>query len=729
MKMKTNNKNTKTTKTKNTKTTKTNNTKTNNKLKGGYKWSCKKDKCKIKSYLTLSKTIINYKHLYDKIFLFLQTIDDKIYKYTSIEEINISNYKDYTTLNCNKCLYYYKNNPDVPLPNLLKLLLSLKLTLCTDYIYDKLNYIALFLPLLDNFVNTKSNYFRELYFTLKEKKNITFKNLDYLLVICINIINTLTKLTFVEGKITFITLINNILQIFKELKNNVTLTELLLKKLNIDILLINKLLNLFNININDNDINTFFNIDKFKEIIGDEIFEQLNLLLEDYNKVMKNVPLIEIQNYLQEKIKIFLEEYNFIDFGILPKLFNLNLEQNSYSGGSSGGSSGGGKYQKFENEEPNTQEPNTQPTKNSQKTNTKDTSSDKLKHVFNPDNSVTWSTFRQHLDPTTECIFDFINNNDYIVINHIFASISISSKFSDDKNIKKIIDNFNTYIYIPLYGKNCLNIYDLQNDNNNKSALISKKPTKSFISKIKGSIRLKGTIKIKDVLSIEKGIGLDDICIGLNKEYNVSEASLTTFDTFIGKILTLNLRLTQTFFHDMIKNKLLLFFLNYIMKNNVDTYFILQINLFHLNLEKNLNEIKTIFKTKNSYKSINSHISTLIDTTFKNLQDYELIKNYFLFYYEQFMKWLNEFIENYKGDIAKIPFVSYMIKFDSLLITEHKFTESILIQCFQYKMPMSSEFIELFLQIQIVNGNDGFNYVQYKGNKNYIENYSQTNNL
>lgn len=725
-------------------------------LKGGYKWTCIKDKCSlfnIKQYSNIAHKIVKYQDIYNYISLFLKNIDNKIEfeldKYTNTYHITFRNYNK--ILNTKKCLYYYKNNPNIPLPNLLKLLLSIKLTVFTDYIYNKLNYIIMFLPLLDNFITIKNDYFKNLYFTLKEKKNITFQNIDNLLVIVINIINNFIKKN--EGtnegndvnNINFITFINNILQLFKEINRNAKLNKSLLKKLNINIFVINNILKFIDINIDINididiDISKILTIDKIKKFVGKEIFDQLNLFLEDYNNVMNNVmnnvEIIDIQSYISKKIEIFLEEYNFIDFGILPELFNIKLHHNYTNTNNTvvgGGFSLSNLFTRFKNKKKYskfTEEPELELEPESETETETETEPDILQDVFESNEFITWENFRKNLDPNTEIIFDVINNNSnkYSILNHILCSISISNNFSDDKNIRYIINNFNTYIYNPLYGKNCFNIDDLKNEseNNTTQLIANNSKIKSFTSKkLNKTKRVKGPIRFKHIFKIEKGIGLDNICKDLNQEYRLSIGALNKFDTFIGKVLTLNLKLTKKFFHTKIKNKLLLLFLNYIMKNNIDNYFKLYLDEFITNFNKD----KFLLNIKPNYNYIKSYKPITINKKIKGITEDELLKNYFSLYYDKLMNLLHKFIKKYKGDINNINLASDILNFHKNLLLEDKLNEDIFIEFFKYTSPISSQFIEEFFNIQIVNGNDGFNYVQYNNNKDYLEKYIQNNTL
>ena len=792
--------------------------KINKKLRGGHIWTCKpqtgneEEKCvltQLQQYsnntLTMDSDIIDYKDMYNNISKFFTSIASegiKIYKYTTdIEKISSSINMEYYE-NCKRCLNYYKKNPSTPIPNVLKLLLSIKLTICTDYIYNKLNYITMFLPLLDNFTNGQK--FKDLYFKLKEKKNITFVDIDKLLVIVINIINYFLNPYDTSSSLTFIKLINYILQLFKEILSGVTLTELLLNKFNIDTSLITKLLefikkvkpNIQNIvgsikiaksnpfatdiksstnsfatdiksstnpfannmekptqtnpfaNVMKTDIkigkpfdinshiNELLNIENIKKFIGQEIFNQLTLFLKDYNDVMKDdktKDIIDIQSYIKKKIEKILEEYKFIDFGILPELFKIKSPHNNYNSKISVG--GAGKYMKFPTNN------NSQPTTTSKNSNSTTTSKNILKDVFGENNSITWSNFRKTLDSDSEIIFDVINNvgnnvgNKYSILNSILFSISISDEFNNDENMKTIFENFNTYMYNPLYGKECVNdASQIENQNNNNIQLLpqNKKTTKKNFSKntFNGSKSIKGPIKIKHILKFLNGIGLNGICEGLITKSDIT-TTLGKFNTFFGNILSLNLIVTPEFTHDKIKKTLLLLFLNYIMKNNIDNFFKLQITEFgHLKNKDNIlkntkyNNIKDEDKNKDKELIIiDKNITQFINNKFSE----EKLKKYFTLYYIKLMKLLSTIIEENKGEIHTLD--SNISEFFSIFLPNHQLNKDTFIKFFKYTAPVSSQFIEIFFSIKIVSGNDGFNYVQYDGNEVFLQAYIQNKKL
>ena len=716
---------------------------------------------------TLHKLYENYKNKYNDISLFLKDIDKK---YINIKNIINKPYKYSENiekkLKCLKCLNYYKLNQNEPLLNIHKLLLSVKLSFSVDYMNNNFNNIVIFLPLLDNFCNDDTNkdnsskYFENLYYKLIETKNITFKDIDNLLLILIYIINIVIEEDNDNDndktKLNIITFINNSLQIFKEINKHIATTDtfdIFLKKLKINQFIFDKLINLFHIDkyLKFQDIKL-----KINNFLGTEIISQLTLLIKDYDYIMKNdTSTINIQLYLKKKINNFLLEFNFIDFGIIPELFNLNsttlsstsksrhtspsrhitsrptpsIRLNSYST-----VGGGGFFSKLF-------------TKNKyQKLN----SHNIMKDLFNINNDIKWSNFKYNLDDNDETLFDVINNNnnDYIILNNILSSLSISSNFSNDSNINKIIDYYNNFIYKSLYGKTCFKVDKLQNNTHQRTAFLPeeyKNTRKSRISKLFSKTKsFKPSTKhikpytskqtnidtsSKIFFSVEKDIGLNDICTGLNEELTVSSKSLEKFDVFFGKLFNLTLNST-TLFKDTIKKQILLLFLNYIIKNNIDNYVKLQIdNAISIDISKNNNILmKQINYDRDRDLQHNEDdeefkiMFKFIKDTFKD-KDNKIIKNYFLFYYHKFksiIKYLVENEHNSKLDDTK-KFI--ILKFNKDLLPEHKINESIFLEFFKYNIPISSKIIEDFINFKILNGNDGFNYIKYYCNDSYINAY------
>jgi hypothetical protein len=644
-----------------------------------------------------------------------------------------------TEKQCNACLEYYKQNPITPMLNLHKLLLSIKLTFCLDYVYTKLDYIIMFLPLLDSFVkhdnDTKNTHtFTDLYTTLKSKSSLTFLDIDYLIVLLLNILK-LENNTLQKSIVTIITFINTILQLFRDIvksKNPLNLKSLLLSLKNDSLRsyiesYFESYIEIYNekhkmMSKNTITIDTIITIETVKEILGEDIFKQLTLLIEDYNRYFKHDEPIDIQNYLKAKIADVTNQISFIDFGILPKLLNINQET-SISGGARNsimrriGSSirssfTSKKYAKLKEEE----------------------------ITISSDN---WNTLKSTLN-TKDTIYDVIANekNEYKILHHILGSISIKiSNTNDTDDINKIIKYFNDYIYTPYYGKLCYSVDKTQyHNNNNESPLISNttrstKLTKSIKSHTTKSIKTNLTTKVIR----KQNIGLDEICSSLNQELEFTSNALQTFDHFIGKLVTLNFKYISTSdkAKQLIKKQILLLFIKFIMQNNIGHYIKLQINDFIDKISKD-KEFLTEFEshyTKNLKflsnldkqldKNLDKEILEFINKAFSKIDAIYKSKviNYFTFYYNLLFHLVNDFVNNKD---AIIDTYSINPSYNRYLLNEHKLDKTIFIYLFRYTIPISSNFIEEFINFKVINSKDGFNYIQYNNNKISNEKYIQS---
>ena len=639
---------------------------------------------------------------------------------------------------CNACLEYYKKNPDEPLLNLHKVLLSTKLTICIDYVYTNLDYIIMFLPLLDNFVkhdndSKNTHTFTDLYTTLKSKSSLTFLDIDYLIVLLIHILK-LENNILQKSIVSIITFINTILQLFRELlksKNSLNLKSILLSIKNDSLRSYTesyfesyiKSYNEKNKMMSENTItnNTILTIDSIKEILGEDIFNQLKLLIEDYNKYFKYDEPVDIQNYLKAKIADFTNQISFIDFGILPKLLNINQEnqETSISGGSRSsivskiGRIGSSIRSSF--------------------TRTKYA---ELKEENVTISSDTWNTLKSTLH-NKHTIYDVIVNekNEYKILHHILGSISIKiSNTNDTDDINKIIKYFNDYIYTPYYGKLCYSVDKTEYHNNNESPLISNISNTTRSTKLTKSIKSHTTKSIKTNLTTKvirkQNIGLDEICSSLNQELKFTSNALQTFDHFIGKLVTLNFKIISTSDRakQLIKKHILLLFIKFIMQNNIGHYNKLQINDFIDKISKDkefLTEFESHYTNNLKFfsnldklldKNLDKDILEFINKAFSKIDAIYKSKviNYFTFYYNLLFHLVNDFVNNKD---AIIDTYSLNPSYNTYLLNEHKLDKTIFIYFFRYTIPISSNFIEEFINFKVINSKDGFNYIQYNNNK------------
>jgi hypothetical protein len=740
-------------------------------------WNCSKEKCEFDDE---KKSIDFYDKIYDQTNLFFEKINlENIEKIDSIDfnrDLYADKYEEFVfsseNKKCASCLEYYKQNRDEELLNLQKLFLSIKLEFYVDYLYRNFNNIIIFLPLIDIFYNSissklssknekntnKKEKFKELYLNLRNRKNITFKDIDYLLEIFFHILNLQVLTTNV---ISFITLINNMLQLFREILKQKTLSlSLLLSKININKLIIEKLTEIV-------DINKYLNIESLKEFLGEEIFEELSLLIKDYNENFSiNDKIIDIQKYLKLKIDIFMSKFSFLNFGILPKLLNINQFNTSTAGGGTG-------------VKPSIKKRASQlyssiklikksiATKLSPSKYQKLHSTNEDTNIFN--SRVTWNNFNSFLkkDKRQHTIYDVINNvnNDYHILNLILGSVSIN--IDSDKKSINLIKYFNELFYKPFFGKMCFHkmieynddnqnnerqlIQDNENNKNNKNSKPNK-PNKPF-----KSINQDLGMKFKRKITNKMDIGVDDICRGLNEELTLSTGSLKSFDNFIGKIFNLDFKYTHTeYVKSIIMREMILTFVENIMKNNIDDFiklqiseFILQINNPYTNTEF-LSRFKSIYfhaqsfidsfrdfyryighekKLEKKDKEIYEEIIGFIKNSFNKYVKYDdkhkdMFINYFLYYYYQLIELLDVFIK-YFGKIndGNSIISKYKNANKNNLIPEHQIDKNIFINLFRYTIPISSELLEEFLQFTIISGYDGFNYLQYDGNKKFIELY------
>ena len=746
--------------------------------KGGLlniKWNCSKEKCEFDDE---NKLIDFYDKIYDQTNLFFEKINlENIEKIDSIDfnrDLYADKYEEFVfsseNTKCASCLEYYKQNRDEELLNLQKLFLSIKLEFYVDYLYRNFNNIIIFLPLIDIFYNSissklsskndkndkndknsnKKEKFKELYLNLRNRKNITFKDIDYLLEIFFHILNLKVLTTNV---ISFITLINNMLQLFREILKQKTLSlSLLLSEININKLIIEKLKEIV-------DINKYLNVESLKEFLGEEIFEELSLLIKDYNENFSiNDKIIDIQKYLKLKIDIFMSKFSFLNFGILPKLLNINQFNTSTAGGGANvkpsiKARASKLYRSIKSIK------STIATKLSPSKYQKLHSTNEDTNIFN--SRVTWNNFNSFLkkDKGQHTIYDVINNenNDYHILNLILGSVSIN--INSDKKSINLIKYFNELFYKPFFGKMCFHkMIEYNDDNqNNEKQLISKnsenrEPNKPFKS-INHDIGMKFKRKITNKLHI----GVDDICRGLNEELTLSTGSLKSFDNFIGKIFNLDFKYTHTeFLKSIIMREMILTFVENIMKNNIDDFIKLQINEFILQINNPYTNTEFLSRFKSTYlhaqsfidsfrdfyryvghekklvkkdKEIYEEVIGFIKNSFNKYVKYDdkhkdMFINYFLYYYYQLIELLDVFIKYYgKINDGNSIISKYKNANKNNLISEHQIDKNIFINLFRYTIPISSELLEEFLQFRIISGYDGFNYLQYDGNKKFIELY------
>ena len=721
-------------------------------------WKCNNVKCENDNE---KKSIDFYNKIYEHVYLFfkknMENIDNREFLDFN-RALYTDTYKEFESSDeSSSCLEYYKLNSDEELQNLQKLLLSIKLECYVDYLYTNFNNIIIFLPLIDIFYNKFSNdtktkdKFKELYLNLRNKKNITFKEIDYLLEIFIHIlnlrINALTK-----SVITFITLINTILQLFREILNHKDsekqLSIISLSQHYFNNIIFEKIKEII-------DIDEYLNIEKIKEYLGEEIFEQLTVLIEDYNKYFSDQENpIDIQKYLKLKINEFMKKFTYINFGILPIILKINKSNTSMAGGatsvkSSIKSKASSLYKSVKSSVSSLSKKLSSPNYEKLSSTNADT------NIFN--SKVTWNNFKSFMknDKDQHTIFDVINNknNDYHILNLILGSISIKTNINDDEI--KLIKYFNELIYMPHYGKICgINVDNIQNNNqiqyidnqNNESQLISSentKPIKLFTSK-----GVESDFSTKVVKRLD--LGLDDICIALNQELILSKGSLSAYNNFIRKIFTLDFKITKyNFIKSRIKKKILLLFLNKIMKINIDEYIKLQVNEFILQINEPtfLSIFKSLYlskpinyegiedllkKDKEIYEEIHKEIIEFIKKSFEEKKSFEkydndlktMFINYFIYYYNRLLELLDKFINNDANiDTGKDIKSIYNDNDNKYLLSEHKLDNNIFIYLFRYTIPISSELIEDFIQFEIINGYNGFNYLQYNSNKKFIESY------
>ena len=160
------------------------------------------------------------------------------------------------------------------------------------------------------------------------------------------------------------------------------------------------------------------------------------------------------------------------------------------------------------------------------------------------------------------------------------------------------------------------------------------------------------------------------------------------------------------------------------MQNNIGHYIKLQITDFIDNISKD-KEFLTEFEshyTKNLNflskldKNLDKEILEFINKSFSKIDAIYKSKviHYFTFYYNLLFHLVNDFVNNKD---AIIDTYSINPSYNRYLLNEHKLDKTIFIYFFRYTIPISSQFIEEFINFKVVNCNDGFNYIQYNNNK------------
>jgi len=576
----------------------------------------------------------------------LNSITKFLLKFFKIQKIEISTLntnisdevkKCASKLN-NVCLSYYKQNNTVPLLNLHKIFLSIypKISLKNTDLIKYINYLSL-LDLFFIINNNNITIFNDLVNNiLTNNDTLTLEHIDFLLLILIMIMNCPNEAPNNDNnfQITLVKFINYILDIFNDISKNGKFSEFnkdttkksYTKILSQDIININK--------------STDYLSKKYIQSMMPESdpFIQFDIFIKDYEKMIypkytpENIPSnyeIDIQKYLNEKLQELLATYDMFDFGTLKELFSAtdifyNTRENIPDDPQTGGSVLNFKEKITKSIttmfKQKVQVPQTQSTK-------------PIVSIFDP--RISWSTFKENLKYVSdeETIFDVINNNTdkYSILPYILSSISLSENMSKTENIKKILEYFNDYIFIPAYGKKCNDISDIDLSNVVKtqpetqsksifstlSRLIkpkSKNTQTNVVNKVQ-SIEINYGIKVKHIITLFGGIGLEHICKGLQSRI-LSAETIQKLDDFIRKVFTLDFKILRSieFIKNTAHNTSQLLFISSIIQMNINKYIIKKIDEFLLYINN--------YKTKQKKKQIeqqkqfkNSNNTNLTDTS------------------------------------------------------------------------------------------------------------------
>ena len=496
------------------------------------------------------------------------------------------------------CLQYYKHNLAKPLMTIHKLLLSTYFNLNNLNTYMKtikdiidIETMTQIFDIFDDIINIHPHLkFKDLFENIIASQNITFENIDYLVLFFIIIINSKNEVDK-NGKISIIKLINYILDIMiqiyykdtfyrrdfegdgsdrKEYDNLPAFTWLLnyLKE-------ISEILTIFKSGMKIED---YINTDFIINIFGVKGYKNIILWLKDFKETMDEINRTErtnntemdLQKYLIFKFREFQEEYTYINFGFLINLITKKTDTERQ------------KIYDFlwklldtrfsvvvsPEEAIRNQERRRARAENNNSTFTKVKIDKKL---FS--NDVKWNNFKDYFTVHNPTLFDVINNEDnhYVILPYVLSSISI---FGDDKVIdiatsNIIINNMNS-IFGELYNEKC----DLITTENSGRVKTSHKSSTStglgFFNSFKTSLK-----KITSLVSFGAS-GFTDICENLHSNNKqITNANIKTFDTFLSYLLSSTLvHMKTNVFKD---NKLIIshvrqLFIYYTIKSNIDTY-------------------------------------------------------------------------------------------------------------------------------------------------------------
>ena len=549
------------------------------------------------------------------------TLDD-IYKFFNVAKIDLGNIvinpalseANYNSINYefnsmtnenSLCLQYYKNNSRSraikPLMTLHKILLSTYFNLnnLNNYMTQikdiiDIKFMKEIFTIFDDIINIDSPIFKftDLFEKIIRTQNITFEDIDFLVLFIIIIINSENKIND-DGQITLIKLINYILDVMIEIyyKDTIHRTDFggdghdsetyedipaftwLLKYFN-PILKMTSFVGILSKEkiFNTDLIINIFNLKFYNTIIPwlidcKETMDKINRL----NPSEERQTGMDLQKYLIVKIRIFIKKYKYINFGFLINLITKTTDVKRKEVHDFLRKLIDAKFSVEESPEDRRQERRRSRTDHNNTTFTKVKINMKL---FS--NDVNWNNFKEFFTINNPTLFDVINNEDnqYIILPYILSSISI---FGDNKRIdiptsNIIVTNMNT-IFGELYGENC-NIITTVNPIGNPTVnpgLISpsykSSTSRGFFNTVKTTLT-----KTASLASFGSS-GFTDICKNLHEIKKITNANINTFDTFLAKLLSSKLVHIKGFNNDkLFISHIRQLFIYYTIKSNIDNY-------------------------------------------------------------------------------------------------------------------------------------------------------------